>query len=49
VEAARVGGAASIAVATGRYTVAELTACNPAAVFADLSDTEAVLASIAGA
>jgi phosphoglycolate phosphatase-like HAD superfamily hydrolase len=42
-------GARAIAVATGRYTVDELAACNPAAVFADLSDTDAVLASIAGA
>jgi phosphoglycolate phosphatase len=42
-------GARAIAVATGRYTVAELAACGPSAVFADLTDTDAVLASIAGA
>jgi phosphoglycolate phosphatase-like HAD superfamily hydrolase len=42
-------GARAIAVATGRYTVAELAACNPSVVFADLSDTDAVVASIAGA
>lgn len=42
-------GARAIAVATGRYTMAELAACQPAAVFADLTDTNAVLASIAGA
>jgi phosphoglycolate phosphatase len=39
----------AIAVATGRYTVDELTACGPAAVFQDLSDTEAVMAAILGA
>jgi phosphoglycolate phosphatase len=42
-------GARAIAVATGRYSVAELAACHPAAVFADLTDTDTVLASIAGA
>lgn len=42
-------GARAIAVATGRYSVDELAACAPAAVFADLSDTESVLASIIGA
>jgi phosphoglycolate phosphatase len=42
-------GARAIAVATGRYSVAELAACNPAAVFADLTDTDALVASIAGA
>jgi phosphoglycolate phosphatase-like HAD superfamily hydrolase len=36
----------AIAVATGRYTVDELNACGPAAVFQDLSDTEAVMAAI---
>ena len=48
VEAARVGGARSIAVASGRATVAELTAAGPDAVLADLSDTEAVLRVIDG-
>lgn len=38
----------AIAVATGRYTLAQLVACNPAAAFEDLSDTEAVLAAILG-
>jgi len=42
-------GARAIAVATGRYSVDELAACEPAAVFADLSDTAAVVACIAGA
>jgi phosphoglycolate phosphatase len=39
-------GARAIAVATGRYSVEELAACGPAAVFADLTDTDAVVASI---
>jgi hypothetical protein len=33
-------------VATGRYTVADLTACQPHAVFQDLSNTEQVLEAI---
>jgi hypothetical protein len=33
-------------VATGRYTVDELRACRPLAVFADLSDTATVLRTI---
>lgn len=37
-------GARTIGVATGRYSVAQLEACSPTAVFADLSDTAAVLA-----
>ncbi|HVU24766.1 MAG TPA: haloacid dehalogenase-like hydrolase [Opitutus sp.] len=37
-------GASTIAVATGHYTVAELTACHPTAVFPNLADTAAVLA-----
>ena len=37
-------GARTIGVATGRFSVDELRACNPTAVFADLSDTAAVLA-----
>jgi phosphoglycolate phosphatase len=36
----------AIAVATGRYTVNELAACGPAAVFSDLSDTAAVMAAM---
>lgn len=38
--------ARSVAVATGRYTVADLTACKPHAVFQDLSNTEQVLEAI---
>ena len=36
-------GARAIGVATGRYTADDLRACNAAAVFDDLSDTDAVL------
>ena len=39
-------GARAIGVATGRYTVDELAAHGPAAVFADLTDTAAVVAAI---
>lgn len=46
VEAARVGGARSIAVASGRATVAELTAAGADVVLADLSGTEAVLRAV---
>jgi phosphoglycolate phosphatase-like HAD superfamily hydrolase len=38
--------ARAIAVATGRYTVDELSACGPAAVFRDLSDTGSVMTAI---
>jgi phosphoglycolate phosphatase len=38
--------ARTIAVATGGYTVAELQACRPHAVFENLSNTEGVLSSI---
>lgn len=38
--------ARSVAVATGRYTVSDLTACKPHAVFQDLSNTEQVLEAI---
>lgn len=41
-------GARAIGVATGRYSVAELQACDAAAVFADLSDTDAVVRAILG-
>jgi phosphoglycolate phosphatase-like HAD superfamily hydrolase len=44
VECGQVIGARTIAVATGRYSVDELRAHQPTAVFADLSDTAAVLA-----
>lgn len=40
--------ARAIAVATGAYSVAELAACGPHAVFEDLSDTEGVLQAILG-
>jgi len=36
-------GAATVAVATGRFTAAELRACGPDTVLQDLSDTEGVL------
>jgi phosphoglycolate phosphatase-like HAD superfamily hydrolase len=42
-------GARAIAVATGRYGIDELAVCAPAAVFADLGDTDAVLHAIDGA
>lgn len=42
-------GAKAIAVATGHYDVAALAACGPEAVFADLSDTDAVLQAIINA
>ncbi len=39
-------GARALAVATGGYTVDQLTACGPHAAFADLRDTDAVLQAI---
>lgn len=39
-------GARAVAVATGSYSVEQLSSCAPHAVFADLSDTEAVFAAI---
>jgi phosphoglycolate phosphatase len=39
-------GARALAVATGGYTVSDLTACRPHAVFQDLSDTDQVLKAI---
>jgi phosphoglycolate phosphatase-like HAD superfamily hydrolase len=39
-------GARAIGVATGRYSVDDLRACNAAAVFADLSATDAVVRAI---
>jgi phosphoglycolate phosphatase-like HAD superfamily hydrolase len=41
-------GARAIGVATGRYSVEELRACNAAAVFPDLADTAAVVRAIVG-
>jgi phosphoglycolate phosphatase len=46
IEAAGVGGARCIAVATGRDTVAELTEAGADVVLADLSDTGQVVAAI---
>ncbi len=46
VDAARVGGAASIAVATGRETAAELREAFADIVLQDLSDTAEVTAAI---
>jgi phosphoglycolate phosphatase len=46
VDAARVGGAASIAVATGRETAAELREAFADIVLPDLSDTAGVMAAI---
>ena len=42
-------GARAIGVATGRYSVNDLRACGAAAVFEDLSDTNAVVRAIMGA
>ncbi len=39
-------GARAIGVATGQYSVDDLTACQPHAAFGDLRDTDAVLAAI---
>lgn len=41
-------GARTVGVATGRYSVEELRAHHPTAVFADLSDTAAVLETLGG-
>lgn len=41
-------GARAVAVATGHFSVSELAAHAPAAVFADLTDTDAVMAALAG-
>ena len=46
IECGRGVGARAIAVATGHYSVEELAAHDPAAVFADLRDTAAVLRAI---
>jgi phosphoglycolate phosphatase len=42
-------GARAIAVATGHYDVASLEACNPHAVFPDLTDTTAIVRAIVDA
>ncbi len=41
-------GARAIGVATGRYSVEELSSHGPAAVFEDLSDTDAVIEAVLG-
>lgn len=46
IECGKPVGARTIAVATGRYSVDELKAHSPTAVFADLSDTRNVMATI---
>jgi phosphoglycolate phosphatase len=38
--------ARAVGVATGGYTISDLQACRPYAVFQDLSNTEDVLSSI---
>jgi phosphoglycolate phosphatase-like HAD superfamily hydrolase len=48
IECGREIGARAIAVATGRYSVEELSRHAPAAVFADLRDTERVMDAILG-
>ncbi len=42
-------GARAIGVATGRYSVEQLSACEEGVVFPDLSDTDAVMQAILGA
>ena len=39
-------GARAIGVATGRYSIEQLRACNPFDVFGDLADTDAVVSAI---
>jgi beta-phosphoglucomutase-like phosphatase (HAD superfamily) len=46
IEAARLSGARVVAVATGRYSVAELRAAGAARVLPDLRDTDALLAAV---
>ena len=46
VDCARASGALAVAVATGRYTGDELSACRPDALFADLSDVTTVLTAL---
>lgn len=41
-------GARAVGVATGRYSVDDLLACNPAAVFETLADTPVVMRAILG-
>ena len=46
IDCTRAIGARAIAVATGRYSVEELSSHGPVAVFADLTDTDAVMRAI---
>ena len=46
IDCTRAIGARAIAVATGRYSVEELAGHGPLAVFADLTDTDAVMRAI---
>jgi len=46
IDCTRAIGARAIAVATGRYSVEELAEHGPVAVFADLTDTDAVMRAI---
>jgi phosphoglycolate phosphatase-like HAD superfamily hydrolase len=46
VDAAKIGGAASLAIASGRASAAELRDAGPDAVLPDLTDTAAVVALI---
>ena len=46
IDCTRAIGARAIAVATGRYSVDELSSHGPVAVFPDLTDTEAVMRAI---
>ncbi len=48
IDCGRVAGARTIAVATGPFSIHDLHAHTPDAVFADLSDTDAVIAAIMG-
>ena len=46
IDCTRAIGARAIAVATGRYSMAELAAHGPVAVFPNLTDTDAVMRAI---
>jgi phosphoglycolate phosphatase-like HAD superfamily hydrolase len=48
VDCARACGALAVAVATGRYTQAELATCRPDVLFADLRDLERVVGALHG-
>jgi phosphoglycolate phosphatase len=48
VDCARACGALAVAVATGRHSADELTACGPDVLFADLSDVHRVVDALCG-